>query len=130
MTRFQEEFKRLRNVKGMTQEQLGTALGVSRSTIGMYEQGNREPDFESLEMIADYFNVPISSFFNSKVSNKDLYLNRNCFCDLSTQCHDQGAHQLVSEYLKLDHTDRGIIYGEIRGMLRNDKYGKNAASGL
>ena len=32
-------------------------LGISRSTIGMYETGAREPDFETLEAIADFFNV-------------------------------------------------------------------------
>ena len=32
-------------------------LKVSRSTIGMYETGSREPDFETCEAIADIFNV-------------------------------------------------------------------------
>lgn len=41
----------------MTQKQLADTLGVSESRIGMYERGKREPDFEMLEAIADYFNV-------------------------------------------------------------------------
>lgn len=32
-------------------------MGVSESTIGMYERNQREPAFEVLEAIADYFNV-------------------------------------------------------------------------
>ena len=32
-------------------------LDVSRSTVGMYETGGREPDFETMEAIADIFNV-------------------------------------------------------------------------
>ena len=32
-------------------------LGIAKSTISMYENGNREPDFETLEKIADFFNV-------------------------------------------------------------------------
>ena len=36
-----------------------TRLEYTRSTIGMYETGAREPDFETLETIADFFNVDI-----------------------------------------------------------------------
>lgn len=54
---FQNVFKRLRLSRGYTQAELADALGISRSRIGMYETGAREPDFETLEIIADFFNV-------------------------------------------------------------------------
>ena len=47
----------LRKRKFLTQKQLGDSLGISESAVGMYERGKREPDFETLEVIADYFNV-------------------------------------------------------------------------
>ncbi len=47
----------LRTRNNMTQKQLAVTLGVSESRIGMYERCQREPDFEMLETIADYFNV-------------------------------------------------------------------------
>ncbi len=47
----------LRKRAGLTQNALASVLGVSESRIGMYERGKREPDFEMLEAIADYFNV-------------------------------------------------------------------------
>lgn len=56
---FQNILKSLRNTQGLTQEELAKQLKISRSTIGMYENGSREPDFETLELIADYFNVDI-----------------------------------------------------------------------
>ena len=49
--------KTLRTRNKMTQKQLADILGVSESRIGMYERCQREPDFEMLEAIADYFNV-------------------------------------------------------------------------
>lgn len=49
--------KALRSQHDLTQRQLAEALGLSESTVGMYERGHREPDFETLESIADYFNV-------------------------------------------------------------------------
>ena len=56
---FQNIFKRLRNSCGLTQAEIAEKLGISRSTIGMYETGAREPDFDTLEKIADFFNVDI-----------------------------------------------------------------------
>ena len=49
--------KKLRKNKGITQAELGKVLGVSPSTIGMYEQGRRTPDKNSLLALARFFNV-------------------------------------------------------------------------
>lgn len=54
---FSESLKRLRKARHITQERLAIDLGLAKSTISMYENGKREPDFETLESIADYFNV-------------------------------------------------------------------------
>lgn len=59
MGNFQNIFKRLRSSSGLTQAEMAEKLRISRSTIGMYETGAREPDFETLEKIADFFNVDI-----------------------------------------------------------------------
>lgn len=59
MGNFQNIFKRLRISSELTQSEMAQKLGISRSTIGMYETGAREPDFETLEKIADFFNVDI-----------------------------------------------------------------------
>ena len=56
---FPEALKRLRAKKGITQAELAEGLGVGKSTISMYEVGAREPDFEMLENIADFFNVDL-----------------------------------------------------------------------
>ena len=59
MGNFKNVFKRLRTSSGYTQADIAEKLGISKSTISMYENGNREPDFETLELIADFFNVDI-----------------------------------------------------------------------
>lgn len=51
----------LRSRSKLTQQELSDALGFkSKSTVSMYENGTREPDFETLEAIADYFNVDMN----------------------------------------------------------------------
>ena len=59
MGKFSSVLRQLRIAKGLTQEELSNALHISRSRLGMWETGNRTPDSETLEMIADYFNVDI-----------------------------------------------------------------------
>lgn len=54
---YAERIKFLRTSRGMSQDELAKALGISRSAVGMYETGKREPDFETCEALADIFNV-------------------------------------------------------------------------
>ena len=63
MTYLGARLKYLRKSENITQQQLATALGIAKSTVSMYENGQREPDFETLEMISDYFNVDMRTFF-------------------------------------------------------------------
>ena len=59
MSEFSKVLRSLRNDDGLTQVELGKKLGLSGSAISMYERGEREPELEILETIADYFNVSI-----------------------------------------------------------------------
>lgn len=59
MAQFDKILKLLRNEKNMSQQELADALGISKSSINMYERGERQPNFEVLEAIADFFNVDI-----------------------------------------------------------------------
>ena len=62
----------MRKSRDMTQENLGKALGQSASSITMYETGRREPDFETLEALADIFNVPLASLVSEESTNPSL----------------------------------------------------------
>ena len=49
----------LRKKQGISQSQLAKELNVSPSTIGMYEQGRRVPDLDTLIAMARLFNVSL-----------------------------------------------------------------------
>jgi transcriptional regulator with XRE-family HTH domain len=66
MTAFNERFRELRKKKGLSQRELANVLHMSNSTVAMYETGKRQPDFESLEKIADFFNVDIDYLLGRK----------------------------------------------------------------
>lgn len=57
MARFCDRLSFLRKREQLTQAEFSQKTGIGRSAVSMYERGRREPDFETLEVIADYFNV-------------------------------------------------------------------------
>lgn len=61
MTEIKDVIKHYRKLLGMSQEELGHKVGVSTSTIGMYEQGRRKPSFEVEEALADTFNIRLDT---------------------------------------------------------------------
>lgn len=63
---FGEVLKRLRKDKGFTQAELARLTGLKVSAISMYENGNREPNFETLEIFADLFNVDMDVLLGRK----------------------------------------------------------------
>lgn len=56
---FAERLKELRKEKGITQIQFANDFHIANGTIGMWESGRREPDFETARRIADYFGTTV-----------------------------------------------------------------------
>ena len=52
-----DRLRKLRTKKKITQEELGRKVNVTKVSISGYENGNRNPDTDTLQKLADYFNV-------------------------------------------------------------------------
>lgn len=63
-----EKIKQLRQDKKITQEDLGKAIGVTTSMVGMYETNARKPSLEVLDKIANYFDIS-TDFLLSRTDN-------------------------------------------------------------
>ena len=59
MADISDRIRELRRAQNMTQDELAQKLKVTRSAIGMYEQGVRRPDFAHMDALADQFNVSL-----------------------------------------------------------------------
>lgn len=55
--KFNEKLISLRKAEGLSQEELGAELGVSRQTISKWESGQSYPDFQRLVLLGDYFGL-------------------------------------------------------------------------
>nr|WP_235598335.1 helix-turn-helix transcriptional regulator [Heyndrickxia sporothermodurans] len=53
----------MRKQHDLTQEAVAEIIGVARNTYSMYEQGNRQMDYESLIKLADYYKVSLDYLF-------------------------------------------------------------------
>jgi len=73
MAKFSDRFRQLRTENGLSQAEMAKQLGcVSKSSVNMYERGEREPSLETLEVIADYFNVDMD-YLLGKTDNPNRY---------------------------------------------------------
>lgn len=57
--KFNEKLLSLKKMKGLSQEELGMELQVSRQTVSKWEAGQSYPDFQRLVMLSDYFDLSL-----------------------------------------------------------------------
>lgn len=91
----------------MTQDELAKKLGVGRSTVGMYEAGKREPDFEMLEAIADIFNVSMSALVDKDTAPAQSM----------GEILEESELELVEKYRQLTELNKGRVLQQIDTLL-------------
>lgn len=83
---FNEKLQDLRKKKGLTQEELGKILYVSRTAISKWESGRGYPNIESLKGIAQYFGITVDELLSSdellSVAEENSKLRENNLLDL------------------------------------------------
>lgn len=125
MANFSIRFKELRKTKNLSQQKLADILGISKSSVNMYERGEREPGLEMVEKIADFFNVDIDYLFGkSDISNRALTQSYP-LPDIPSPSETDPDMFVLYMYKKLDAEDKAEIRGEMKHMLRSDKYSNN-----
>ena len=73
MIKFNTRLKLLRENLNISQQTLADRIGISKSSINMYERGEREPGLETLEAIADFFNCDMD-YLLGKSDTKNKYV--------------------------------------------------------
>lgn len=94
MRKFKDVLSQLRQERNISQRYLSEQLGLSHSAIGMYENGKREPNYETLEIIADYFNVDMNYLLGKT-------LIRNSYKELDNEEYHQFKNIYKIDKLKL-----------------------------
>ena len=54
---FGKKLRELRIEKGLSQRKLGELFNVCNQSVSFWETGSREPDLDTLKLIAEFFDV-------------------------------------------------------------------------
>lgn len=71
ISKLNENIAFFRKKRGITQEELANALGVTNQAVSKWESGKCAPDIQLLPDIAEYFNISIDELFGLSV-NSDI----------------------------------------------------------
>ncbi|EQC1537798.1 helix-turn-helix domain-containing protein [Clostridium botulinum] len=67
MSNLGERLKELRNEAKLSQKDLAKKLGLSSSTVGMIESGKRKGNKETIQKIANFFEVSIDYLYGNDI---------------------------------------------------------------
>ncbi len=134
-----QQIARFRKEKGMTQEVLATAIGVSSQAISKWENNTNLPDILLLPVLADVFGVRVDDLFGRKqtkeLGNPEQAVALCCDSLLETvfscmhRSEEEQVEQALKQYKKALHTNpvnrtgiirkQGVVYyrEEIGGLI-------------
>lgn len=97
MSVFSTRLKELRNKANLSQQELSKIIGISKSSINMYERGEREPGLETVGALADYFDVQTDYLLGKHDDKRSLKDGRK---------YNRLMLQAVEDYRKLHEYTR------------------------
>ncbi|MBI9061478.1 MAG: helix-turn-helix transcriptional regulator [Marinilabiliaceae bacterium] len=73
MSFFGKNIRKIRSIKKISQAVFAEIFGLSRASIGSYEEGRAEPKLEIIIQIANHFSITIDELINKELTVNDLY---------------------------------------------------------
>lgn len=96
---FRIRLKELRENAGLSQDSLAKQVGVSQSTVGNWEAGTREPNFSTLQRLADFFGVSTDYLLGRDTdktkNNKESARTERTLSDILKKYADPDAETLL-----------------------------------
>lgn len=83
-----ENIKKLRKQSGLTQEAFAIRLNVVRQTVSKWEKGLSVPDAQTLQRIAEEFEIPVQELLGSQPNSEE---NQNSISDQLARINEQLA---------------------------------------
>lgn len=107
------KLKELRKEHKLSMKELGKILGLSESTISLYEAGKREPDIKTLIKMADYFDVSVDILLGRDETNKEeirddhslSMFNFEKMCDELDEHSLDRIHSVLYSLRRIQHND-------------------------
>ncbi|MBA3926586.1 helix-turn-helix domain-containing protein [Listeria rustica] len=90
--------KSLRKSRNLLQKEVADKIGVARTTYAMYEQGNREPDNDVLNKIADFYDVSVD-YLLGRTDNPSVENVTKKYNSIDDIVKDKELHQWLFDLL-------------------------------
>ncbi len=71
MSYFSVNLKKLRHVKGLSQSEFARIFGLTRATVGAYEEGRAEPKLDKIIEIANYFGLTVDQLVREELGDDE-----------------------------------------------------------
>ncbi|WP_131100651.1 XRE family transcriptional regulator [Bacillus sp. SYJ] len=97
----------LRKNQKLSQYDLADKLGFSRGKLANYEQGQREPDYDTLKKIADFFEVS-TDYLLGRTEKKELLSTPTS--DLSEKEERDIAKDLEKTLEQLENSEEALMF--------------------
>lgn len=91
------KIRELRKKAGMTQSELARKLEISASAVGMYEQGRREPDNETILKICNFFGTTTDFLFGKS--------DESCIKAKNMEVTD-----VIDEFTRMLSSQQGLMF--------------------
>ena len=113
--------KSLRLDNKKTQKEVANYLGITRPAYVRYETNQREPGLETISKLAEFYKVPVQTFF--MISDK-IYKYENLFLAELGTLFDRKVYQImnVTDYLHFNKAEKqeGFVY-EKKNQISDDE---------
>jgi len=72
MSFFGKNIKKIRGVKGLSQQAFAEVFSLKRATLGAYEEGRSEPKIDTIIKVANYFSISIDDMLTKEITVNQL----------------------------------------------------------
>lgn len=113
--KFSDNLRNLRVSRNMTQMDLAKSLNTSQSAITAWERSAREPDFRTIQKIADFFGVPMSTLLPQDDTIDEDYTN-----SIANSLHKNPKLRTLFDKVKfLSDADLDVVISVVNAIQRN-----------
>lgn len=111
---FSARLTQLREERGLTKKEVAEKLNIDQTTYGKYELSKRQPDYHTLQLIADFFDVSTDYLLGRTDERKNQNIN------ISENDWPQEAKVLFRDVKKLTPEQLELVTKLVKQFINED----------